>query len=63
MKKVLGIYSNPDPADDGGGRHPPRGVPLAGLHSERRTVSHGATCELSATLGTSYRTVKGEIIT
>jgi hypothetical protein len=63
MKKVFGIYGNPDPADNGGGRHPPRGVSLGGIRSQRRTVSHGGTREQSATLGTSYRTVNGEIIT
>jgi hypothetical protein len=45
MKNVLGIYRNLDPADDGGGWPPPRGVPLAGLHSQRQTVSYGATRE------------------
>src|SRR5580704_15859271 len=33
MKKVFGIYGNPDPADNGGGRHPPRGVSLGGIRS------------------------------
>jgi hypothetical protein len=64
MKKVLGIHQQPRrPADDGRGRHSPRGVALAGLQSQRRTASHGATREQSATLATWCRTVKGEIIT
>jgi hypothetical protein len=60
MTKVLGIYSNLDPADDGGGPHSPRGVPLAGTHSQRQTVSHGATREQSATLAAQpTRTIDG----
>jgi nucleotide-binding universal stress UspA family protein len=60
MTKVLGIYSNPDAADDGGGQHSPRGVPLAGIHSQRQTVSHGATHEQKATLAAQpTRTIDG----
>ena len=56
MTRVLGIYSNLDPADDGGGRHSPRGVPFAGI----QTVSHGATREQSATLAAQpTRTIDG----
>jgi redox-sensitive bicupin YhaK (pirin superfamily) len=37
--------------DDVGERHPPRGISLAGLRSQRRTVSHGATMGQSACEG------------
>jgi hypothetical protein len=60
MKKILGIYSNLDPTDDGSGRRPLRGVPLAGLHWQRRTVSQGATREQSATIAAlPTRTIDG----
>jgi nucleotide-binding universal stress UspA family protein len=56
MTRVLGIYSNLDPVDDGGGRHSPRGVPLAGI----QTVSYGAAPEQSATLAAQpTRTIDG----
>src|ERR1700732_5336279 len=56
MTKLLGIYRNLDTAEDGGGRHSPRGVPLAGI----QTVSHGPTREQSATLAAQpTRTIDG----